>query len=88
MQDQSDACRQTGLCQTCGKGATAHHALESIDLGIHVNSFVTQFRPSGCGKATLLRLIARFDQPTRGEVANFGRIVAGLPSEDRPGTAR
>ena len=84
MQDQEDACRLTGLGRTYGKGVSAHRALDSIDLTIQANEFFTLLGPSGCGKTTLLRLIGGFDQPTAGEIAIFGRNVAGLPPEDRP----
>ena len=84
MQDQEDACRLTGLGRTYGKGVSAHRALDSIDLTIRANEFFTLLGPSGCGKTTLLRLIGGFDQPTVGEIAIFGRNVAGLPPEDRP----
>src|SRR3712207_7386045 len=33
--------------------------------------------PSGCGKTTLLRLVAGFDDPDRGTVDVGGRLVAG-----------
>lgn len=82
--DQEDACRLTGLGRTYGKGVSAHRALDSIDLTIRANEFFTLLGPSGCGKTTLLRLIGGFDQPTAGEIAIFGRNVAGLPPEDRP----
>ena len=78
------ACRLVGLARVYGKGATAHHALDQIDLSIKANEFFTLLGPSGCGKTTLLRLIGGFDQPTSGQIAIFGRDVAGLPPEDRP----
>ena len=84
MQDHGDACCLTGLGRTYGKGLAAHHALDGIDLAIRANEFFTLLGLSGCGKTTLLRLIAGFDQPTLGEIAIFGRNVAGLPPEDRP----
>jgi spermidine/putrescine transport system ATP-binding protein len=84
MRDQNHACRLTGLGRTYGTGATAHSALDGINMTILGNEFFTLLGPSGCGKTTLLRLIAGFDQPTVGEIAIFGRNVAGLPPEDRP----
>lgn len=84
LQDHGDACRLTGLCRSYGKGAFVHHALDGIDLTIRANEFFTLLGPSGCGKTTLLRLIAGFDRPTSGQIAIFGRDVAGLPPEDRP----
>ncbi|MBL9055463.1 MAG: ATP-binding cassette domain-containing protein [Rhodobacteraceae bacterium] len=83
-QEESGACRLIGLGRSYGKGASAHRALDSIDLTIRANEFFTLLGPSGCGKTTLLRLIAGFDQPTTGRIAIFGKDVAGLPPEDRP----
>lgn len=79
-----DACRLTGLSRTYGNGSAAHHALADLHLTIAENEFFTLLGPSGCGKTTLLRLIGGFDQPTTGQIAIFGRDVAGLPPEDRP----
>lgn len=84
MRDEEEACRLIGLGRTYGRGATAHCVLDGVDLTIRANEYFTLLGPSGCGKTTLLRLIAGFDQPTMGEIAIFGRNVAGLPPEDRP----
>lgn len=84
LDSDQNACRLVGLSRTYGKGTSAHHALDRIDLTIQANEFFTLLGPSGCGKTTLLRLIGGFDQPTAGEIAIFGRTVAGLPPEDRP----
>jgi spermidine/putrescine transport system ATP-binding protein len=84
LSEVQDACRLAGLARVYGTGATSHHALDHIDLTIGANEFFTLLGPSGCGKTTLLRLIGGFDQPTSGQIAIFGRDVAGLPPEDRP----
>jgi spermidine/putrescine transport system ATP-binding protein len=74
----------SGLSRIYGKGVAEHHALADIELTVAENEFFTLLGPSGCGKTTLLRLIGGFDQPTAGQIAIFGRDVAGLPPEDRP----
>ncbi|WP_294970594.1 ABC transporter ATP-binding protein [Tabrizicola sp.] len=84
MQHASEACQLIGLGRSYGRGASAHRALDGIDLSIRANEFFTLLGPSGCGKTTLLRLIAGFDQPTSGQISIFGEDVAGLPPEDRP----
>lgn len=59
-------------------------ALDEVSLAIRDNEFFTLLGPSGCGKTTLLRLIAGFEQVTRGNILLFGDDVAGLPPHKRP----
>jgi spermidine/putrescine transport system ATP-binding protein len=79
LSDVQDACRLDGLPRVYGTGAAAPTALDHIDLTIGANEFFTLLGPSRCGKTTLLRLISGIDQPTSGQIAIFGRDVAGLP---------
>lgn len=58
--------------------------LDSIDLGIHDNEFVTLLGPSGCGKTTTLRIIGGFVMPDSGEVCFGGTVVNDLPPYKRP----
>jgi NitT/TauT family transport system ATP-binding protein len=44
-------------------------ALTNIDLGIRKQEFVTLVGQSGCGKTTMLRILAGLLKPTSGEVA-------------------
>jgi NitT/TauT family transport system ATP-binding protein len=50
-------------------------ALTDIDLGIRKQEFVTLLGQSGCGKTTLLRILAGLTQPTTGEVTIAGRSL-------------
>jgi NitT/TauT family transport system ATP-binding protein len=43
-------------------------ALTDIDLGIRKQEFVTLLGQSGCGKTTMLRVLAGLTQPTAGDV--------------------
>jgi len=65
-----------------GKGEV--RALDDASLGILENEFFTLLGPSGCGKTTLLRLIAGFEQPTRGEIFLEGELLGHLPPYKRP----
>ncbi|EMA07706.1 spermidine/putrescine ABC transporter ATP-binding protein [Haloarcula vallismortis ATCC 29715] len=58
-------------------------AVEDLSLSVHEGEFFTLVGPSGCGKTTTLRLIAGFEDPTRGEVRFGGESVTGVPPEDR-----
>jgi NitT/TauT family transport system ATP-binding protein len=48
-------------------------ALTDINLGIRKQEFVTLLGQSGCGKTTLLRILAGLTQPSAGEVTISGR---------------
>jgi ABC-type Fe3+/spermidine/putrescine transport system ATPase subunit len=61
-----------------------HLALDGIDLAIAPGEFVSLLGPSGCGKTTLLRIVAGFEQPTRGMVRIHGTDVTHTPPERRP----
>lgn len=58
--------------------------LDDLSLGIRKGQFVTLLGPSGCGKTTLLRIIAGFEQPTKGKVFIGGEDVTGVPPYKRP----
>ncbi len=58
-------------------------ALHSIDLTIADQEFMVLLGASGCGKTTLLRIIAGLETPTEGEVWIGGRRVDHLPPRQR-----
>lgn len=57
-------------------------ALEDVDLEIRDGEFLCLVGHSGCGKSTMLSLIAGLEHPTAGEVLIDGSPVAG-PGPDR-----
>ncbi len=59
-------------------------ALHNVTLEIRSNEFFTLLGPSGCGKNTLLRIIAGFEEITSGDLTLFGEDIAALPPDKRP----
>ncbi|WP_081650218.1 ABC transporter ATP-binding protein [Azospirillum brasilense] len=57
----------------------SHRVLKDIHLDIKPGEFFA----SGCGKTTLLRLIAGFNTAQRGAVTIGGRDISGLPAHKR-----
>ncbi len=58
-------------------------AVNGIDLVIQTGEFFSMLGPSGCGKTTTMRMIAGFEDPTRGSVYLKGRDVTGVPANRR-----
>ena len=58
-------------------------ALHSIDLTVADQEFMVLLGASGCGKTTLLRIIAGLETPTQGEVWIGDRRVDELPPRER-----
>ena len=68
-----------GIVKTFG----AVTAVDNVSLDIASGEFVTLVGASGCGKTTLLRIIAGFTKPDRGELSIDGKRVEGLPPSKR-----
>ena len=63
-------------------GAQAVEALREISFDVQEGEFCCLLGHSGCGKTTLLNMLAGFEQPTGGELLVAGQPVAG-PGWDR-----
>jgi spermidine/putrescine transport system ATP-binding protein len=59
-------------------------AVDGIDVEIQPGEFFSLLGPSGCGKTTTLRMLAGFEQPTRGQILIDGVDVAQTPAHKRP----
>jgi spermidine/putrescine transport system ATP-binding protein len=58
-------------------------AVDGINLQMPAGEFFSMLGPSGCGKTTTLRLIAGFEQPTRGQILLDGHNMAFTPPHKR-----
>ncbi len=59
-------------------------AVSDFDLQVSKGEFVAFLGPSGCGKSTTLRMIAGFEDITRGHILIKGEDVSHVPPERRP----
>ena len=59
------------------------HALENINLTIHDRDFIVALGASGCGKTTLLNLMAGFIAPSKGQILLDESEVSGRPGKER-----
>ena len=63
----------SGVTKAFGTGRNELVALSNIDLDVAQGEIVCLVGTSGCGKTTLLNLVAALDKPTSGTVATRGR---------------
>ena len=59
-------------------------AVDDVSLGIHRGEIFCLLGGSGCGKTTLLRILAGFETATSGRVLIDGEDMTGVPPHERP----
>jgi putrescine transport system ATP-binding protein len=59
-------------------------AVNDVSLNIYRGEIFCLLGGSGCGKTTLLRMLAGFEQPTAGQIFIDGADMAGVPPYERP----
>jgi putrescine transport system ATP-binding protein len=59
-------------------------AVDNLSLDIYKGELFCLLGGSGCGKTTLLRLLAGFETPTSGSIQIDGAEMAGIPPYERP----
>ena len=75
----STAIRFSGVSRHFGEV----RAVDDISFDIADGEFFAMLGPSGSGKTTCLRLIAGFEQPTKGAILVHGKSMAGVPPYER-----
>jgi len=65
------------------KSFGAHSALSDVNIDIETGEFICLLGESGCGKTTLLRLIAGLDQPDGGVISLDGADLLSVPCHER-----
>jgi putrescine transport system ATP-binding protein len=69
-----------GICKTFG----TFQAVKDVSLTVGKGEIFSLLGGSGCGKTTLLRMLAGFEEPTSGRIFLDGRDMAGVPPWERP----
>src|ERR1041384_3705517 len=59
-------------------------AVSDVSLSIYQGEIFCLLGGSGCGKTTLLRMLAGFETPTSGRIFIDGQDMAGVPPLNRP----
>ena len=59
-------------------------AVDHVTLDIFEGELFCLLGGSGCGKTTLLRMLAGFEEPTTGSIEIDGQNMSGLPPNKRP----
>ncbi|MFT5796495.1 MAG: spermidine/putrescine ABC transporter ATP-binding subunit [Candidatus Azotimanducaceae bacterium] len=70
--------------QQVGKSYGTFRAIENISLDIEHGEFFSLLGASGCGKTTLLRMLAGLEDVTDGEIMIDGEAMSGVPPFQRP----
>jgi NitT/TauT family transport system ATP-binding protein len=64
------------------RGGHEYEAISNVNLKIEDGEFYCLLGPTGCGKTTILNMVAGFEFPTTGRVA-ANNVAVGSPGPDR-----
>lgn len=66
------------------KDFSGYKAVNNVSIDIAKGEIFALLGSSGCGKTTLLRMLAGFETPTSGKIILNGQDLAGLSPHERP----
>jgi multiple sugar transport system ATP-binding protein len=66
-----------------GRGKAEVHAVKALDMSVNKGEIVALLGSSGCGKTSTLRMIAGFEDVTRGDIVLSGRRIDQMPPARR-----
>ena len=72
---ETSAVTLAGVSKVYGRGPAAVQALDKVSLSVAPGEFTCLIGASGCGKSTMLSLVAGLDKPTAGSIAVSGRVA-------------
>lgn len=78
--DQQPFIRIQGITKSFGPFV----AVDNVDLDIYKGELFALLGGSGCGKTTLLRMMAGFETPTSGKISIDGMDMTDVPPYERP----
>ncbi|MDP5359391.1 MAG: ATP-binding cassette domain-containing protein, partial [Paracoccaceae bacterium] len=67
-----------------GKSYGTFRAIDSVSMDIAHGEFFSLLGASGCGKTTLLRMLAGFESVSSGEIFIDGQPMSDVPPYRRP----
>jgi putrescine transport system ATP-binding protein len=70
--------------ENVSKSFGSFQAVRDVTLTVGKGEIFALLGGSGCGKTTLLRMLAGFEDPTAGRIFLDGRDMAGVPPWERP----
>ncbi len=79
-QDDAPFLRIEGVSKSFG----TFEAVKNVSLTVGKGEIFSLLGGSGCGKTTLLRMLAGFETPTKGRIFLDGRDMAAVPPWERP----
>ena len=80
MLDEEPIVKIEGVTKSFG----SVYAVDDINLQIYRGEFFSLLGGSGCGKTTLLRMLAGFEAPTQGRIYIDGKDITDVPPYRRP----